>query len=114
MRERLTSRINPRALLHLSKLPASLVYLATKLIYRPLNRVAGGRIARHLFYNDYLLAISDFGWKEQHTIVFDHLVAPTAHYIPSREFEQWWRDLEATEVSITWHNKNSWRGFGRV
>ncbi|MBA3514221.1 MAG: methyltransferase domain-containing protein [Pyrinomonadaceae bacterium] len=114
MREHLTSRINPRTLLHLSKVPTALVYLATKLVYRPLNRVAGGAMARRLFYNDYLLAISGFGWKEQHTIVFDHLVAPTAHYIPSGEFEQWWRDIDATEVSIQWHNKNSWRGFGRV
>ena len=114
MRERLTSRMNPRVLLHLSKLPAALVYLATKLIYRPLNGVAGGAVARHLFYNDYLMAISGFGWKEQHTIVFDHLVAPTAHYISGEEFEQWWRDINATSVSIYWHNKNSWRGFGKV
>nr|MBA3572909.1 hypothetical protein [Pyrinomonadaceae bacterium] len=114
MRERLTSRINPGALLHVSKLPTAFVYLATKLIYRPLNRVAGGAVARHLFYNNYLMAISGFGWKEQHTIVFDHLVAPTAHYIPRGAFEQWWRDIDATDVSIQWHNKNSWRGFGRV
>jgi SAM-dependent methyltransferase len=113
-REHLTSRINPRALLQLSKLPTALVYLATKLVYRPLNRVAGERVGRHLFYNDYLMAISGFGWKEQHTIVFDHLIAPTAHYIARQEFEQWWRDIEATEVSIQWHNQNSWRGFGRV
>jgi SAM-dependent methyltransferase len=113
-REHLTSRINPRALLHLTKLPAALVYLATKVVYRPLNRVAGKRVGQHLFYNDYLMAISGFGWKEQHTIVFDHLVAPTAHYIPRQEFEQWWRDINATEVSIQWHNQNSWRGFGRV
>ena len=113
-RERWTSRLNPRLLLHISKLPAAMVYLATKLIYRPLNRVGGGKLGRWLFYNDYLLAISDFGWREQHTIVFDHLVAPTAYYIAAEEFEQWWRDAGATEVSIQWHNRNSWRGFGRV
>jgi len=114
LRERLTSRINPRALLHLSKLPAALLYLATKLVYRPLNQVAGGAIAQHLFYNDYLMAISAFGWKEQHTIVFDHLVAPTAHYISRDEFAAWWWDIGATDVVIEWHHKNSWRGFGRV
>lgn len=114
LRERLTSRINPRALLHLSKVPAALLYLATKLIYRPLNQIAGGAIAQHLFYNEYLNAISAFGWKEQHTIVFDHLVAPTAHYISREEFEQWWRDVGAAEVVIEWHNRNSWRGFGKV
>lgn len=114
IRERYTSRINPRVLLQLSKLPAAFLYLATKAVYPPLNRFAGGRLARYLFYNDYLMAIAGFGWKEQHTIVFDHLVAPTAHYISGEEFEQWWRDINATEVSIQWHNKNSWRGFGRV
>jgi len=114
LRKGLTSRISPRALLHLSKLPTAAVYLATKLIYRPLNQVGNGKIAQHLFYNDYLLAIADFGWREQHTIVFDHLVAPTAFYISRNEFEQWWRDINASDVSISWHNKNSWRGFGRI
>ena len=114
LRESLTSRINPRALLHLSKVPTAAVYLATKLIYRPLNQVGNGSMAQHLFYNDYMLAISSFGWREQHTIVFDHLVAPTAFYISREEFEEWWRAINASEVTISWHNKNSWRGFGRI
>jgi hypothetical protein len=107
--------MNQRTLLHLSKLPAAAVYAATKLIYGPLNRSErGSALARHLFYNDYLSAISGFGWREQHTIVFDHLVAPTAHYISREEFEDWWREIQATEVEIGWHNKNSWRGLGRM
>jgi SAM-dependent methyltransferase len=114
LRKGLTSRINPRALLHLSKVPTAAVYAATKLIYRPLNRIGDGALAQHLFYNDYLMAISGFGWREQHTIVFDHLVAPTAFYISKAEFEEWWRGINATEVQISWHNKNSWRGLARV
>jgi SAM-dependent methyltransferase len=114
LRESLTSRMNPRALLQFSKLPAALLYLTTKLIYRPLNQVGNGAIAKHLFYNDYLKAISAFGWREQHTIVFDHLVAPTAFYISREEFEEWWREIGAGDVVIGWHNKNSWRGFGRI
>jgi len=113
VREKITSRIDQRALLQLSKLPAACVYLATKLVYGPLNRT-GSSLAKHLFYNDYLNAISDFGWREQHTIVFDHLVAPTAFYISREEFETWWRDAGAGDVVISWHNKNSWRGRGRV
>ena len=113
LRERVTSRINRRGLLHLSKLPAAALFAATKLVYGPLNRSASGAaLARHLFYNDYLNAISAFGWREQHTIVFDHLVAPTAFYIPRAEFEEWWREINASEVTIGWHNKNSWRGTG--
>jgi SAM-dependent methyltransferase len=115
VREKLTSRMDQRFLLQLSKLPAASVYLATKLVYGPLNKSkTGGSIARHLFYNDYFKAIAPFGWREQHTIVFDHLVAPTAFYIPRDEFETWWRDIGAKDLTITWHNKNSWCGFGRI
>jgi SAM-dependent methyltransferase len=55
-----------------------------------------------------------FGWREHHTIVFDHLVAPTAFYISREEFESWWQEIRATEVKIRWHNKNSWCGWGRL
>ena len=113
VREKITSRIDQRALLQLSKVPTACVYLATKLVYGPLNR-SGSPLAKHLFYNDYLSAISDFGWREQHTIVFDHLLAPTAFYISRDEFENWWRDIGATDVVIGWHNKNSWRGTGAI
>lgn len=115
LRKRITSRMNPRALLHLAKVPAAALFAATRLIYRPLNRSSrGAAIARHLFYNDYLNSISHFGWREQHTIVFDHLIAPTSHYISRAEFEEWWKVIGAREVTITWHNQNSWRGFGHV
>ncbi len=115
LRERVTSRISRRALLHLSKLPTALVYAATKLVYAPANRSArGAALARHLFYNDYLNSIAAFGWREQHTIVFDHLVAPTAFYISQAEFAEWWRAIKAGDVEIGWHNRNSWRGFGRI
>lgn len=113
VREKITSRLNQRSLLHLSKIPAACMYLATKLIYGPLNR-NGFTWAKHLFYNDYLSAISTFGWREQHTIVFDHLVAPTSFYISREEFETWWRDIGARDVVIGWHNKNSWRGLGSI
>ena len=115
LRRGLTSRMNPHALLQVSKLPAAIMFAATKLIYGPLNRSArGASLARHLFYNDYLGSIAPFGWREQHTIVFDHLVAPTAFYISREEFADWWREIGAGEVNISWHNSNSWRGFGRI
>ena len=115
VRNRLTSRMNPKVLLQLSKVPSAIVFAATKLVYGPLNRSSrGASVARHLFYNDYLNSIAPFGWREQHTIVFDHLVAPTAFYISRAEFAQWWRDIDASKVDISWHNSNSWRGFGRV
>jgi SAM-dependent methyltransferase len=115
VRHRLTSRMNPSVLLQLSKVPTAIVFAATKLLYGPLNRsLRGASLARHLFYNDYLKAIAPFGWREQHTIVFDHLVAPTAFYIAREDFADWWREIGLGDVEISWHNSNSWRGFGRV
>jgi len=63
---------------------------------------------------NYLSAIAPFDWRDHHLIVFDHLVAPTAFYISRAEFETWWRDIGATDVNISWHNKNSWRGTGTI
>lgn len=114
MRSYFTSRLNPQTLLHLSKLPTAILYLVTRLGYRPLNKIGKSSLGRRLFYGEYLSALSDFGWREHHTIVFDHLVAPTAHYISREEFEKWWAGIEAQDVTIGWHNKNSWRGFGHI
>ena len=115
VREKLTSSLNRRVLLHLSRIPTALIYLATKLVYGPLNSSkSGSQLAQHFFYNDYLKSIAGFGWREQHTIVFDHLVAPTSFYISRSEFDEWWRDLGAHDLVIGWHNKNSWRGTGAV
>ncbi|MEO6392974.1 MAG: hypothetical protein ABIP75_14085 [Pyrinomonadaceae bacterium] len=111
----ITSRIERSVLLQLSKLSALSVLTATRLIYGPLNRSKGGKkLARHLFYNSYLNSISCFGWREQHHVVFDQLVAPTAFYIPRAEFEVWWQNIKAEEVIIGWHSENSWRGLGRI
>jgi len=115
IRERFTSQMNPRTLLHLSKVPTAAVYAASKLLFGPLSKFSlGNMIVKRLFYSDYLISLARFGWREQHTIVFDHLVAPTAHYVGRQEFEEWWKGIGATETIIGWHNKNSWRGFGRT
>ncbi|NNE97814.1 MAG: methyltransferase domain-containing protein [Pyrinomonadaceae bacterium] len=108
-----TSKISQPALYQLSKIPTFGVFLASKLIYRPINK-ASKPIASKLFYNNYLNHLGTFGWREQHNIVFDHLVAPTAFYISKEEFETWWEEIGASDVKITWHNQNSWCGFGKT
>ncbi len=113
IRTSFTSKINQPMLYQLSKLPTLGVFLASKLIYRPLNRGAKP-FADRLFYNDYLNHLGTFGWREQHNIVFDHLVAPTAFYISREEFENWWKEIGAKDVEIIWHNQNSWCGFGEI
>jgi hypothetical protein len=91
--------------------PAALVFAAVRLIYGPLGRTS---IGAHLFYADYLRYISTFPFREIHTIVYDHLAAPTAFYITRVEFERWFVEARLRAVSIAWHNHNSWRGFGVI
>jgi SAM-dependent methyltransferase len=106
-----TSKMNQPTLYQLSKLPTLGVYLATKLIYKPLDKTPVGK---KLFYHEYLTHLGSFGWREQHNIVFDHLVAPTAFYISKEDFEKWWQEIKAEDVEIIWHNQNSWCGFGKI
>ena len=113
VRESFTSQISQPVLYQLSKLPTLGVFLTTKLVYRPLNSAAKP-LASHLFYNEYLNHLGTFGWREQHNIVFDHLVAPTAFYISKDDFAGWWNELGAADAEITWHNENSWCGFGQI
>ncbi len=108
-----TSQISQPLLYQLSKLPTLGVFLTTKLVYRPLN-AAAKPIANRMFYNEYLNHLGSFGWREQHNIVFDHLVAPTAFYISKKDFSAWWQHIRAEDVEIIWHNENSWCGFGKV
>ena len=113
IRTSFTSKMKQPTLYQLSKLPTLGVFLASKLIYKPANAMSKP-LAGKLFYNDYLNHLSTFGWREQHNIVFDHLVAPTAFYISRAEFENWWQEIEANNVKIIWHNRNSWCGFGQL
>lgn len=113
VREGFTSQISQPVLYQLSKLPTLGIFLTTKLVYRPLN-AAAKPVANRLFYNEYLNHLGTFGWREQHNIVFDHLVAPTAFYISKDDFAAWWDEVAASDVEITWHNQNSWCGFGKL
>ena len=113
VRESFTSQISQPMLYQLSKLPTLGVFLTTKLVYRPINAAAKG-VASHLFYNEYLNHLGTNGWREQHNIVFDHLVAPTAFYVSKGDFHGWWEEIGAEDVEIVWHNQNSWCGFGKI
>ncbi len=92
VREKITSRIDQRALLHLSKIPAA-GHVSGDEACLWTTEPATARHSRDIFFTTTICsAIAPFGWREQHTIVFDHLVAPTAFYISREEFEKWWRD----------------------
>jgi SAM-dependent methyltransferase len=111
LRRYFTSKLPPHALYYLSYAPTAALYALLKTIYAPLG---GTRLARRLFYADYLSYIARFPFREIHNIVFDHLTAPVAFYISREEFDDWFRAARAEGIEIAWHNRNSWRGFGII
>jgi SAM-dependent methyltransferase len=111
LRERVTSRLPHAALQPLALVMTLPVFVATRTIYRPLR---GTRVGTRLPYAAYLQYIADFPFREQRTIVFDHLVAPVAYYLRREEFAAWFDRAGLADVRIEQHNANSWRGFARI
>ncbi len=111
LRKTLTSRLPMRALYRLSYVLTIFLYLALKLIYAPLSATP---LRNWLFYSAYLCYIARFPFRELHNIVHDHLTAPVAFYIPREEFADWYKEIQAVDYEIVWHNCNSWRGFGYI
>lgn len=99
-----------------SRLPQGLVKwglsLPLALALMPVVKVAG--LFRRLPYGEYLRWLGRRDFQFVHGVVFDHLVAPTSHYIRREEFEGWFERAGLVDVEISWRNRNSWRGVGRV
>jgi SAM-dependent methyltransferase len=111
IRERVTSRMPHGLLDAISAVLTVPLFLATRLIYGPTK----GRLPGvSLPYGPYLSYIAPFPYREQRSIVFDHLVAPVAYYIPRAEFAAWFERAGMDGVRIEQHNGNSWRGFAQV
>jgi hypothetical protein len=111
LREKFTTRLSHGLLDAMSAALTVPLFLGTKLLYRPAR---GTSLARLLPYEPYLSYIADFPYREQRSIVFDHLVAPVAFYLRRDEFAAWFDRRGLTDVTIQHHNANSWRGFARV
>lgn len=110
LREHVTSHLPRRLLDAISGAIAVPLALATKLVYRPLRKTP---LTRTLPYAPYLTYIADFPYREQRSIVFDHLVAPVAYYLRRDEFAGWFERAGLQDVTIAHHNENSWRGHAR-
>jgi SAM-dependent methyltransferase len=63
-------------------------------------------------YGDYLRWLGQRDLAFVHGVVFDHLVAPTAHYIRREELAGWFERAGLVDVEITSRNANSWRAVG--
>lgn len=68
----------------------------------------------NVFYQDYLAYLGKFDFTEVFNIVFDHLVAPVAHYLTCDELRQWCSRTGLRNPIIRWHNKNSWTLFAAL
>jgi SAM-dependent methyltransferase len=108
---RLTTRMSPSALRAVAYPLAAAFNLTAKGVYRPLR---GTRLGRALPMRSYLTSVSEFSFRQNYTIVYDQLVAPSSAYIRRREIERWFAEGGLEDVEITARNGNSWRGHGRV
>lgn len=109
VRKTVTARL-PHRVVNALAWPLTMVMQGlVKGVYRPLE---GTRLFERLPAHSYLNSLADFGFRQNHSIVFDHLVAPTAFYIRRDEFEAWFAENGLDGVEITWRNENSWRGRG--
>lgn len=110
MRLLLTSRL-PRPLLYVLTLPLAVaLQVALKLAY---SAQPDTQFARILPYYWYLHWLSQFGYRHNHCVVFDHLNAPIAHYVRQEELRSWLEHAGLSDIALSWRNRNSWRGFAR-
>ena len=106
VRERVTSKLPIGLLYRLSLPPSALLAAAAKLW--------ASRLGDRLPYRDYLRALAPLPLREIHSIVFDQLVTPIAYYLPRAEVTSWFDVDGVSDVTIGWHNQNSWRGAATV
>jgi SAM-dependent methyltransferase len=87
--------------------PAAAVTAAVRAVY--------GRSRLHgaLPYASYLRDLSAFPLREIHSIVFDQLLAPVAHYMPRRAVEGCVRQAGLELCALTWHHENSWAAWAQ-
>ncbi|MBI4497990.1 MAG: methyltransferase domain-containing protein [Chloroflexi bacterium] len=113
LRERVFSRL-PRPILYgLSFLVTAGLHPLLKLLYRPADGGPVRPLASRLPYRGYLTWLAQFGFRHNHHVVFDHMVAPTAFYLRREEFAAWFQRAGLEDVQLSWRNQNSWRGLGR-
>ena len=110
VRKNVTSKLPRPVTRFIAFFPATILYVALKLLYRPAKNI--GWLKKLLPYSEYLCFISDYSFAENWWNVFDQLVAPTAFYVSQDEVASWFSAENLNQVAISRHNNNSWRGTG--
>lgn len=112
IREAFTSTLPANALKVISTTLSVPVYAGSKYFALPYSKLRKkASWLPELFYESYLSYIGRFDFTEINHIVFDHLIAPVAYYIPQSEVWNWFQTAGFRNPVVRWHNKNSWSGF---
>lgn len=109
VRKALTARLPSSVLRALSAPPSLALWGAIRLFYKPDSQGRGPRLP----YGDYFASMHHFPFDEIHSIVFDQLVTPVAHYLPGDEVKRWF-ERGFRDVTVRWHNRYSWTGTAIV
>lgn len=107
---RLTSRLPLPIVSGLAWFLAIPLWLAVRAIYAPAR--SRPSLLRLLPYQSYLSDLGMFPFREIHSIAFDQLLAPVAHYMSRREVEDCFAEAGLTLHSLRWHHHNSWAANG--
>lgn len=109
---RLTSRLPLGAVSALAAAVTVPLWVALRVAYGPARRRPALR--RALPYSAYLSDLAAFPFREVHSIAFDQLLAPVAHYMPRGDVERCFADSGLRLTSLRFHHANSWAASGAV
>ena len=88
------------------------LWLALRTVYAAAR--AWVPLRRCLPYSNYLVDLVPFPFREVHSIAFDQLLAPVAHYMSRAEVERCFAESGLELTSLRWHHANSWSAAGHA
>ncbi|MBL9038878.1 MAG: class I SAM-dependent methyltransferase [Archangium sp.] len=109
VRKTITSRLPPMLLHRLSWGPSAALVAVIRAFYRPDSQGRGPALP----YGDYFASMYAFPVDEIHSIVFDQLVTPVAHYLTEAAVKHWF-DSGFRDVVVRSHRGYSWTATALV
>ena len=107
-----TSRLPLHVVSGLAAALTAPLWLALRALYAPAR--SRPRLRRWLPYESYLCDLVPFPFREVHSIAFDQLLTPVAHYMPRDEIERCFAASGVRLASLRWHHANSWAACGHL
>jgi SAM-dependent methyltransferase len=107
---RLTSRLPLPLVSAAAWILALPLWVALRFLYAPAR--SRRWLRRWLPYRGYLGDLVPFPFREVHSIAFDQLLAPVAHYMERARVERCFAAGGLILQSLRWHHANSWAASG--